>query len=77
MTSNDTFVPTIVGGVNESMGDYDRLMEGWNSSASTAYYGDVFVHLNHNYRQVHGTLSLVVCVFGIVANVLNIIVLTR
>lgn len=32
---------------------------------------------NTEYRQIHGSLSLSVCVFGIIANVLNIIVLTR
>ncbi|KAJ6220186.1 hypothetical protein RDWZM_005998 [Blomia tropicalis] len=44
---------------------------------SPAYYGEAFFHFNQQYRQVHGTLSLFVCVFGIIANVLNIIVLTR
>lgn len=44
---------------------------------TTAYFGDVFYHFNYKYRQLHGCLSLVVCVFGIIANVLNIIVLTR
>jgi hypothetical protein len=29
------------------------------------------------YRQYHGYLAVIVCVFGIIANVLNIIVLTR
>ena len=43
----------------------------------SAYYGDVFLHLNYQYRQVHGHFSLAVCVFGIIANVLNIIVLSR
>lgn len=42
-----------------------------------AYYGDFFLHFNNKYRLVHGPLSLGLCVFGIIANVLNIIVLTR
>lgn len=42
-----------------------------------AFFGHVFNRLNYEYRSVHGYLSLVVCVFGIIANVLNIIVLTR
>lgn len=29
------------------------------------------------YRQIHGYLSLVVCLFGTIANVLNVVVLTR
>nr|XP_046914042.1 G-protein coupled receptor dmsr-1-like [Dermatophagoides farinae] len=42
-----------------------------------AFYGEIFHRLNYEYRNIHGYLSLVVCVFGIIANVLNIIVLTR
>lgn len=41
------------------------------------FYGEIFHRLNYEYRNIHGYLSLVVCVFGIIANVLNIIVLTR
>ncbi|UXI18854.1 hypothetical protein NH340_JMT04797 [Sarcoptes scabiei] len=47
------------------------------SDQSDAYYGNLFDRLNLDYRSVHGYLSLGVCVFGIIANVLNIIVLTR
>lgn len=41
------------------------------------FYGLEFERFNLFYRPIHGYLSLAVCVFGIIANVLNIIVLTR
>ena len=33
--------------------------------------------LAESYKPVHGYLSLVMCIFGTIANVLNIVVLTR
>ncbi|OTF80083.1 hypothetical protein BLA29_015300, partial [Euroglyphus maynei] len=47
-----------------------------NEFDRNAFYGEIFQRLNYEYRNIHGYLSLVVCVFGIIANVLNIIVLT-
>jgi hypothetical protein len=44
---------------------------------SEAFFGHEFESFHHFYRPIHGYLSLAVCVFGIIANVLNIIVLTR
>ena len=41
------------------------------------FYGLEFERFYYFYRPIHGYLSLAVCVFGIIANVLNIIVLTR
>ncbi|GFU06799.1 sex peptide receptor [Nephila pilipes] len=41
------------------------------------YYGDHFRTFRSNYLSVHGYLGVIVCIFGIFANVLNIIVLTR
>lgn len=38
---------------------------------------DGLFHLNEWYRQYHGYLAVVVCVLGIIANILNIVVLTR
>nr|QNH74777.1 putative myosuppressin receptor I [Homarus americanus] len=38
--------------------------EGWN-------------HFRESYQAVHGCMSLVVCVFGSIANVINMVVLTR
>ena len=32
---------------------------------------------SQKYRGVHGYISLIVCIFGIVTNILNIVVLTR
>ncbi|XP_054164377.1 G-protein coupled receptor dmsr-1-like [Oppia nitens] len=41
------------------------------------FYGLELTRFSEFYRPIHGYLSLAVCVFGIIANVLNIIVLTR
>ncbi|CAG2110456.1 unnamed protein product, partial [Medioppia subpectinata] len=41
------------------------------------FYGEELTRFADFYRPIHGYLSLAVCVFGIIANVLNIIVLTR
>lgn len=41
------------------------------------YCGDDLVSFHNSYRQVHGYVSLVVCLFGMLANTMNIIVLTR
>lgn len=41
------------------------------------YYGDHFRTFRQNYLTVHGYFGVIVCIFGIFANVLNIIVLTR
>ena len=43
----------------------------------SAWYNESLLQFIYGYRQVHGGLSLGVCVFGIIANVLNIIVLSR
>lgn len=41
------------------------------------YCGPGLEHFHSKYRLIHGYVSLLVCVFGSVANVLNIAVLTR
>ena len=40
-------------------------------------YMNVLHYLNNQYRKVHGELSFSVCVFGVITNILNIIVLSR
>lgn len=69
-----TFVPTSTASTIERI-KIETIAE--ISDQSDAYYGNLFNRLNLDYRSVHGYLSLGVCVFGIIANVLNIIVLTR
>ena len=54
----------------------------WNSSytepTSSLTSPDGFLHVfQYRFEPIHGYLSLVVCVFGIIANILNIVVLTR
>ena len=41
------------------------------------YFGDFFHLVFLTYKPIHGFLSLFVCIFGIFANILNIVVLTR
>ena len=37
----------------------------------------MYCRFSHWYRQYHGYLATVVCILGIIANLLNIVVLTR
>lgn len=68
---------------NESAGLNAASAITWgNESASQAvmpapYGGDHFRAFEHAYKEIHGYLSVVICAFGIVSNVLNLIVLTR
>lgn len=41
------------------------------------FCGESLGNIHHAYKEVHGYSSLVVCLFGSVANILNIVVLTR
>ena len=44
---------------------------------SPEYFGNFFRRFRQFFLRIHGHLSLFVCSFGIIANILNIIVLTR
>ncbi|XP_054278893.1 G-protein coupled receptor dmsr-1-like [Macrosteles quadrilineatus] len=46
-------------------------------AAAPCYCGGTLRKVVSSYRQIHGYFSLVVCVFGTIANILNILVLTR
>lgn len=46
-------------------------------TASSCYCGGSVKSYSHRYRAVHGHVSLFLCVFGALANALNIAVLTR
>ena len=48
-----------------------------STAASKLYCGDGLETFSRSYRFVHGYVSLVVCLFGMLANTLNIVVLTR
>lgn len=70
----------VVGMLAHSKANYS--MESKESSTTaledqSIYYNESLLQFIYGYRQVHGGLSLGICVFGIVANVLNIIVLSR
>ena len=47
------------------------------SNIPKPYFGDFFYSILDAYYPIHGYLSLLVCIFGIFANILNIVVLTR
>lgn len=47
------------------------------TSLSPGYCGNSLRSLSKSYRTVHGYTSLMVCLFGAQANILNLIVLTR
>ncbi|XP_042227864.1 G-protein coupled receptor dmsr-1-like isoform X2 [Homarus americanus] len=52
--------------------------DSFNSSTADEYCStEEWDDFRHSYQAVHGCMSLVVCVFGSVANVINMVVLTR
>ncbi|KFM66935.1 putative G-protein coupled receptor, partial [Stegodyphus mimosarum] len=69
---NDGFQP------NMSTGNYSHnTLFGMQEEIDYPYFGDYLAQFQRGYGSVHGYLSFAVCLFGITANVLNIIVLTR
>ena len=48
-----------------------------NSTSAPMYCGQGMKDFRTSYLQVHGYVSLIVCLFGMLANTMNIIVLTR
>ncbi|KAK7105544.1 G-protein coupled receptor dmsr-1-like [Littorina saxatilis] len=67
----DNFADYIFGGFNDTM-DASLDEAGSYSPPESA-----FARFGVSYNRVHGYLSVTVCIFGIVSNVLSIIVLTR
>ncbi|KAF8782904.1 Sex peptide receptor like protein [Argiope bruennichi] len=70
--------------LNDTDDFMDRNFSFWNSTGvalefqePSPYYGEYLTIFRNSYGSIHGYLSLIVCMFGITANVLNIIVLTR
>lgn len=47
------------------------------SSTSTAYFGNDLRSFRATFLPIHGALSLVICVLGIAANLLTVVVLSR
>lgn len=41
------------------------------------FFGDFFAAFHHAYLPIHGYLSIVICTFGIISNVINIAVLSQ
>lgn len=59
------------GSMNEMLDPYNPL------TIDAPYLGYYFATFRAHYYLIHGYLSLLICIFGIIANFLNIIVLTR
>lgn len=66
---------------NDTVVDGDSLLgeSSGNSTASVSlgYCGTSLKSFQNSYKLVHGYTSLLVCLFGAQANILNLIVLTR
>ncbi|KAG8190890.1 hypothetical protein JTE90_010315 [Oedothorax gibbosus] len=58
---------------NYPNGDFYNVFE----EVEYPYYGNYLAQYRDAYNAIHGYLSLAFCIFGITANLLNIIVLTR
>lgn len=64
---------------------YGSVVDSWSNdviNTTSAESAEIFslsglMVFCHRYQAVHGYMSIVVCLFGIVANMMNIIVLTR
>lgn len=63
---------TIGNNDNNSMTDMFNTTEHWY-----LYLGPYLLEFRDEYIKIHGWISIAVCLFGIIANILNIIVLTR
>lgn len=66
-----------IGSMGTNTTDNNTIFDPSEEPLEREYFGEFFLQLNHLYRPVHGTLSLLICFFGAVTNILNIIVLTR
>lgn len=53
------------------------LQVDFDTNVTLHNYTQAFKTFSRYYQPVHGYLSLLVCIFGIFANLLNIVVLTR
>ncbi|XP_059615087.1 G-protein coupled receptor dmsr-1 isoform X2 [Phlebotomus argentipes] len=63
---------------DEYLNDFVRLLgEIGAQRECSSYCGGTLRDVFTGYRAIHGYISLVICIFGTIANILNIIVLTR
>ncbi|XP_043201997.1 G-protein coupled receptor dmsr-1-like [Amphibalanus amphitrite] len=89
-TSAQQFLRSMLSRMNLTLGDwyayrnysghlFDDLddLDGPGGPQRADACGDGMRWLRDSYRPVHGYLALAICLFGFVANVLNIVVLTR
>ncbi|CAL8118284.1 unnamed protein product [Orchesella dallaii] len=70
------FSTTVASLVNDTLADGGPVISG-TDPASLGYCGSGLKAFGDGYRGIHGYTSLVVCLFGCLANILNLIVLTR
>ncbi|XP_044006173.1 G-protein coupled receptor dmsr-1 [Aphidius gifuensis] len=59
------------------MNNYSAVIINTNNDPSVCFCGGYVRELALYYRVYHGYVALIVCLFGVVANILNIVVLTR
>lgn len=65
-------------GLNDTLMEDPLLGSGDNvTSTAAGYCGTSLKSFERSYKSVHGYTSLLVCLFGAQANILNLIVLTR
>ncbi|XP_014676773.1 PREDICTED: sex peptide receptor-like [Priapulus caudatus] len=78
-TNATTIVVVGSGNATSSVGGMWENASSALSPLATArpYGGDHFTSFSNSYKAIHGYLSVVICAFGIVSNVLNLVILTR
>ena len=50
---------------------------GTDADAESDHVANAFHDLSNRYSEIHGYVASVVCIFGVISNILNVIVLTR
>lgn len=67
--------------IDQSFPPSDQPMQAHHNSSMANLHGPAnlsyFEAFTNYYSEVHGYISLTVCIFGIIANLVNILVLTR
>lgn len=76
LANHADIIPTILSQYNITAEQVERFLSGQNVTEKVQMCSDLDGFTN-SYSEVHGWIALVICIFGAVANLLNIIVLTR
>lgn len=62
--------------IHDMMNTTDLVTAGVTSPVTTTEMTS-FLQFNRNYMKYHGYISSIICLFGVISNIVNIIVLTR